>query len=302
MANCKREVVSFKNRRIIKKPFDEWVIIEDTHTPIVSKDVWLEAQKLCKGNDRKTVRRSSNGEVSIFAGVVTCAVCGANMVYNNKIRKKGAKEFFRCSTYTQKGKDVCPMHCVDYDLICQVVLADIQQHAILAVEDEQRLIDRILKSHDEFKAKNLSRYERSIREAKNRIREIDGLLQNLYEDKINGEVPADIFKRMSQKYGEEQNKLLSDVEQMERELDECKRVQQDLNGWIKRIKECLTIDSLNRVVVVELIDNVEVSEIYNVDGEMNLDVSISYKFGRLTKAKEPVGIDRARFPFQKALA
>jgi len=50
----------------------------------------------------------------------------------------------------------------------------------------------------------------------------------------------------------------------------------------------LTIDSLTRAIVVELIENVVISQIYEADGEKNLDISISYKFGYLAqKAKEP---------------
>ena len=51
---------------------------------------------------------------------------------------------------------------------------------------------------------------------------------------------------------------------------------------------CITIDSLTRAIVVELVENVVVSQIYEADGEKNLDISISYKFGYLAqKAKEP---------------
>jgi hypothetical protein len=45
-------------------------------------------------------------------------------------------------------------------------------------------------------------------------------LQNLYEDKIAGEITADTFKRMAAKYEGELTKLISDVRQMEEELDE----------------------------------------------------------------------------------
>jgi hypothetical protein len=53
----------------------------------------------------------------------------------------------------------------------------------LAVEDEKKLIDRILKSNDAFQNKNAARYEKTIRESKNRVREIDKLLQKLFEEK-----------------------------------------------------------------------------------------------------------------------
>jgi chaperonin cofactor prefoldin len=262
--------------------------VEDTHAPLVSKELWTEAQQIHRKNNTQTVRRrSTEGEVSIFAGLIKCIDCGGNLVFNRKpLKSGGATEFYRCGTYMQKGKDVCPPHRVDYNTLYQAVLAGVKEYAVLAVEDEKKLIDEILKASDEFRNKNVRRYEKSIREAKNQIKEIDGILQNLYEDKISGEVAADIFKRMSQKYGEEQVRLIAEVEQLESELDECKRVEKDLSGWIKRIKECLTIDGLTRAIVVELIDRIEVSEIYNVDGEKNLDISISYKFGRFNLPRE----------------
>ena len=70
-------------------------------------------------------------------------------------------------------------------------------------------------------------------------------------------------------------------------MDECKRVERDLSGWINRVKECLTIDGLTRAIVVELIDRIEVSEIYSVDGEKNLDVSVVYKFGLSKYPRDP---------------
>jgi len=289
MANCKRKTVSFKNHNVVKKDFDDWIIVEDTHTPLVSKEMWLEAQQVGRKNDSQTVRRrSTKGEVSIFAGVIKCSDCGGNLVFSRKVLKTGgATEFYRCSTYVQKGKNVCPPHRVDYNTLYQAVLADIQEYAVLAVEDEQKLIDEILKASDEFNNKNVQRYEKTIRESKNRIREIDRILMNLYEDKRSGEVTADIFKRMSLKYGEEQAKLSAEVEQLEAELVECRRVEKDLSGWIRRIKECITIDGLTRAIVVELIDRIDVSEVYDNDGEKNLDISISYKFGRFNLLHEP---------------
>ena len=293
MSSGKRAVKSFKNKQIVRKPTNEWVIVEDTHEPIVSKAMWLQAQQVSKRNVKETVRRSANGEISIFAGVIKCADCSANLMFNRKVYKSYTHEFFRCGTYTQKGKDVCPMHKIDYDTLHQAVLASIQEYAILAMKDEKKLIDRILKANDAYQVKNLNRYEKNMRESNNRIREIDGLLQNLYEDKIAKEITTDIFRRMSQKYREEQTRLIADVQQLESELAESQRVEQDLTGWINRIKECLTIDTLTRAIVVELIDRIEVSEVYSVDGEKNLDISISYRFGREDTSNKSVQSKRA---------
>ena len=279
ISNGKREVKSFKNKKISCKSFDDWVIVENTHEPIISKERWLEARSIGKKNKRETVRRSADGEVSIFAGIIKCSDCGGNMIFNRKELKSCTSEFYRCGTYQQKGKAVCPPHRIDFDVLYQAVLSDIREYAVLAVEDETKLIDRIIKENDDFRVKNVSRYEKHIREGNNRIREIDGLVQSLFEEKQSGNVSGEMFKRMTAKYEDEQRKLVADVEQMETELDECKRVQQDLSGWIARIKECLTIDTLTRAIAVEMIERIEVSETYNVGGEKTLDLEIFYKFG-----------------------
>jgi len=280
MANGKRNVTSFKDKRVKRKPFNEWTIIENTHTAIVPKEKWSMAQKTHEENDRQGVKRRCNGEISIFAGIAKCSDCGGGMVFNRKEYKSYTKEFYRCSTYNQKGKEVCPPHIIDYDVLYQAVLDDIKQYAVLGADDEDKLINKILKSNDEFKTRSLSRYEKNIRESQNRIREIDGLMLNLFEEKIAGNVTDVMFKRLSGKYEEEQARLITLLEQLENEFAECKRQKKDISGYVKRIKECLSIDSLTRDIVVELIDKIEVSETYDTDGERNIDISISYKFGK----------------------
>lgn len=291
IANCKREVKSFKNKRVERKSFDEWIIVEDTHEPIINTEMWLEVQQVHFGNKKDTVRRRrTNGEVSVFAGILKCADCGGNMALKRRMNKTiDNKEFYKCSTYSQKGNRVCSAHTIDFDVLSEAVLKDIQRYAVLAVEDEKKLIDRILHTNDAFQNKNVARYEKTIRESKNRIREIDKLLQKLFEEKISGGMDEATFKRLSKTYTEEQTKLIYEVEQLEAELAECQNVQRDISGLVKRVKECLTIDSLTRAIVVDLIDKIIVSEIYSVDGERNIDIDIVYKFGRiLDEEKEPI--------------
>jgi len=281
MANGKRAVVSYKNNKRIKKPESEWIIIEDTHEPIISKSTWDEAQLISTKNKRELVRRNSDGEVSVFAGLIKCADCGGNMVFNRKKYKNNTTFFFRCSTYSQKGKKACSAHNINYDVVFQAVLADLKRNAALAVEDEQKLIDRILKENEAFKAKNISRYEKSIRESKNRIDEIDKHIQVLFEQRVSGETDISdfTFKRMVSKYEEEQHRIMSELEQLHGALDECKRIDKNLTGWIKKVRDCFTIDTITRAIAVELIEEIVVSEKYEDNGEQHIDVSILYKFG-----------------------
>ena len=291
MANGKRKVVSFKNQNVVRKDFDEWIIVEDTHEPLVSKAMWLEAQQIHLANKKDTVRRRrSNGEVSLFAGILKCADCGGNLALKRRVNKTiDTKEFYKCGTYAQKGKNVCTAHAIDLDVLSEVVLKDIQRYAVLAAEDEKKLIDRILKANDAFQNKNVSRYEKTIRKSKNRIREIDKLLQKLFEEKISGGLDEAAFKRLSKTYTDEQTQLTRESEQLEAELAECQNVRQDMSALVKRVKECLTIDTLTRAIVVDLIDKIVISEFYSVDGERQVDIDIVYKFGGILDEEKELG-------------
>jgi hypothetical protein len=50
---------------------------------------------------------------------------------------------------------------------------------------------------------------------------------------------------------------------------------------------------LTRAIVVELIDRIEVSETYDMNGEKFLDINISYKFSLKNSNREPQKINRA---------
>ena len=112
----------------------------------------------CVGGFLCVAGYKTDGEVSIFAGIVKCIDCGGNLVLNRKpLKSGGGTEFFRFGTYMQKGKDVCPPHRLDYNTLYQAVLSSVQEYAVLAVEDEKKLIDEILKANDEFKNNNVQR-------------------------------------------------------------------------------------------------------------------------------------------------
>jgi len=281
ITNGKRAVKSFKDKRRIQKPENEWVIIDNKHEPLINKERWEEAQSVTSKKKHFKARRTASGEVSIFAGLIRCADCDGNLVYQRKELKTQIQEFFRCSTYAQKGKNGCSIHKVDYQTIYQAVLADIKRYAKLAAEDEQKLIDRILKDNEEFKAKNVSRSERNIRESRNKITEIDRKVQLLFEQKISGEIEISgaMFNKMVNNYESEQQKLSKDIEELESEQAECKRVDKNLTGWIKKVRNCLSIESITRAIAVELIEKIVVSEQYEESGEQYIDISIFYKFG-----------------------
>lgn len=73
--NFKTHKKSYKNKKKMANPHEEWMIFENTHEPIISQHDFDLVQELRK-NKRKIQK---HGEVNPFSGMVYCADCGAKM-------------------------------------------------------------------------------------------------------------------------------------------------------------------------------------------------------------------------------
>ncbi len=285
MAQGKRSVKSFKNKQISKNPVDTWIVVEDMHTPIIKKSAWEEAQSQMTKN-HVGIRRNKDGDVSLFSGVVVCADCGTKMTFDCRHYQTYTKEYYRCGRYKNRGSNACNPHTILLNTLSKAVITDLRQYARLAQNDENRLIERLLKTHSSIKQKDIREFEIQIKEKEYRVKEIDNLIQSLFEEKVGGTVPENIFKRMAKKYDDEQTTIFAELEEMKKDLSACKETEKDISTWIEKIKKCLSLETLSREIVSELIEKIEVSEVYERDGKEQQDINITYKFENAFPEKE----------------
>lgn len=71
----KQTNISYKNKKKIRKPQEEWFRVENTHEAIISKQVFEQAQEQI-ANRR---RQQKDATTQIFSGLVKCADCGWSM-------------------------------------------------------------------------------------------------------------------------------------------------------------------------------------------------------------------------------
>lgn len=279
--------LSYKSKKIIYKPSDEWIVVENTHEPIIERSAWAETQEFIQKNHTR-VRRCASGEISLFSGIVKCADCGKHMDYNRKVYKSYVKEYYRCGQYVNKGKTACSCHTIRQEHICQAVLADLREYAKLAYVDEAKLVNRLFAENEQQNRIAAARYEKQIKQKSNRHKEIVNLVQSLFEEKISGVLSENMFKQMIEKYEAEQAALEKEIENLNKELLEIRKVEMDISGWVTKIKKYLAIETLTREIVLELIDSIEISEVYILDGEKHQDIKITYRFGKIEKNEKRV--------------
>ena len=93
---------------------DEWVIAENTHEPIISKELFEAVQKINRESAERS--RANSGkyaylprEKNIFGKKLTCAECGAVMKLHRSFSTKRDKAYFtfKCPTYAEHGSKGC---------------------------------------------------------------------------------------------------------------------------------------------------------------------------------------------------
>lgn len=73
----KQTNISYKNKKKVRKPEEEWFRVENTHEGIISREVFEQVQEQIASRRREM----KDATTQIFAGLVRCADCGWSMSF-----------------------------------------------------------------------------------------------------------------------------------------------------------------------------------------------------------------------------
>ncbi len=120
MVQGKREKISYKMKKRIVKPEDEWVCVENTHEAVISKMDFDIVQELLMYDGRSS---AGTGTANFFCGVLFCADCGVPMVKRTNKYKGRQKVFYICQTKNQSRG--CTRHSIPEEILKNIVLKEI---------------------------------------------------------------------------------------------------------------------------------------------------------------------------------
>ena len=283
MVQCKRKVSSFKTKKRLVTSPEDWVVVEDTHEAIIDRFTWECVQRRMDSTKRApshhSIRVNSTDEVNIFSGIIRCADCGAAMAFNRKVGKSGAeRRFYRCSRYANSGSKSCSMHTIDADTLESIILSDFQYYAQTAITDEKKLMDRLLSFSRQERRNEKAAQEKILRDATNRISFIEDASKRLFEEKITGNVPDSLFKKMLADYERELSELEDKSADIRQRIKEEASGESDVKKWMGLIKDCVCIGRLDRATAFQLIDHVDVHEQADENGHKSQSIQVNYNF------------------------
>ncbi len=187
--NFKTHTKSYKNKKKIDNPREEWRIFENTHEAIIGKETFDTVQRI---RDGKRVRNNL-GEMPLLSGMVYCADCGSKLY---QVRGKGwthDKEYMVCASYRKQSKQTCSSHRIRNVVLEQLILEQLQEVMAYAKENEDKFIELVASQSRKEMEKSLREAKKEYDAAKARCSKLDDIIQRLYEDNVDGKIGDERF-------------------------------------------------------------------------------------------------------------
>ncbi len=99
-----------------------------------------------------------------------------------------------------------------------------------------------------------------------RDKELDRIVERLYEDNLSGKISDERFQRMSANYDNEQKDLRERLTLLSDLLDELNGKSSSTEKFVNAVKKYTRVKKLTARMVSELIDHIEVHPTEKVDG------------------------------------
>lgn len=250
----KRRVKSYKLHKLEKVPDDEWITIKNMHEPIIDKELFERAQNMRK----EDTRVQNSGELSIWAGKLKCADCGRAMHKKYSKNKSGKSyEYYICGTYRKKSNKLCTSHTIKLEDLKNAVLETIKIHIELLVNTEE-LLEKLKKIESQT---TYSLEIKCIKQKKDKdIEKLRNLKRGLYEDWKNNYITEEEYLEYKQKYELDIERIKESTINLEKQKEKQKEIKNENSKWIEDFKLHKNITELDRDIITELIDYIEVHE------------------------------------------
>ena len=270
--NFKGTTKSFKDKSKIYFPKEQWKIFKNTHEPIIDKETWNTVQRIRENRQRPT----KIGKINIFSGHLFCKDCGSKLYYCTSRSYTENRHFYRCSKYKNTSSKSCTSHTIREHILKELVLENIKQVLSYISSYEDLFIKQKLETSLEEQKKIDSINKKLLSQYENRIKDIDNLIQHIYEDNISGKITDERFTTLSLNYEKEQKELKSKVKELANMLDKTKQQELDLTSFVSKVKQYTEISELTPEIINELIDKIYVYQSEKVNSKPTQQIDIYY--------------------------
>ncbi|MFI3260680.1 MAG: recombinase family protein [bacterium] len=249
----KRSTVSYKNKKIIKKNKDSWIVSKNTHEPIISEALFNKVKILMK--ERTRVSNKSN-KTHIFSGKVFCLECDSYLKRNCTSKH----EYLVCTSnrdgYNECVNKLSMRYDVLYDIVLNAINAKINNYYN---EEKLTCASKDIKEYD-HDDENLSlRYR--LEELEKKLNITNNYLKTLYQDKVNQVINDEQFKLLMEDYSNNEKIIKNEINSINETLEYKSAKQKSRLDKKEIFSKYKVLSKLEHVIINEFIDKIYIGKV-----------------------------------------
>ena len=280
--NFKTYTKSYKLKKKLENPKENWAIFYDTQEPIISKEQWERVQEL-RQHKRRNTKTNKQG---LFSGLIFCADCGSKLHFATCKRFDSTQDHYRCSRYKSNTGD-CSVHFIREKTLKKIVLNQIFQITAMMYDNADKFFNLVAKQQLDEQAKEIQIKKKQIAKIQKRITELDKIFKRIYEDDITGAISHERFLKLSAEYENEQRELQKQADEFQKETSDFDRQETDFNQFREIIRKYVGITELTPTIVNEFIKKIIVHAPDKSSGHRVQKIQVVFNFiGEFTPQKE----------------
>ncbi len=192
------------------KPKDEWIIVKNTHEPIISKELFDRVQKSIEERQPKNTPARVTASQYLLSGLMCCGKCrGAYGVTGYGRERKYA--YYNCISYSKKGKKVCPGRRLRADELDREIIRRVRR-LVFSDENMRKLVDDL---NDATKSLRID-YGRKITELKKKAADLQLRVRRQYEAIESGKIDLSLVAERLKELGIQRDSLQEEISYYER--------------------------------------------------------------------------------------
>lgn len=258
-----------KDRRVSE---EHWIIIPDTHEPLVSREMFAEVQEKIKRQVQNLHARNAALEhektpENFFLGKCICACCRKNI---GVVRSNSGSNYFyyRCTTTLFNRHMRCTAHGkIKYRELHNVVFQVIKSHMKLCLEKTEQTRER---NRSSYGVRQYRFYAGEIAKVQNSLRKVKSRERGLYEDYKDGIITSEEYLQYQKSYRQQAADLEQSAEEL---LGRQKCYQKDFlpdKDWAAAVKKFMGKRKLTKEMADTFVERIV------LDKEGNVEITLKY--------------------------
>ena len=262
--------ISYKTEKTMWLPKSQWIVVENTHEPIIDMETFETVQMMLK----ERTRSAAGGMIHPLARKVVCSCCGCIMEQTGRPpRADGTRiRYVRCRMHQRAPEQCGNKTCTNLTDLQNVVLQRICAYVSDWFDPEKV---KPPEQDDPVRQRNQAMRE-ELRKLRGDVERRRKAMQELYLDKVSGLIDSAQFFEMNKSFLDEVSSAEARIEKLESELEQQKEESATIQTQRQRVSELAQVSHLTRELAVLLVDRVVVGPKDARTGEQKITIEWNF--------------------------